>query len=184
MCQGLLIQPVKPTVHLLRIFKRSFQTLQIFNRAGLKRMWDMRVTRQRISSQRKPHWKGSQHNIQHPGATSEGNFIPSPPNSGRMNGTIVTLEGTSTSSFRRSRLPQLHGNDQKSCLQRGIAHSQLTLRHLASEPPIAVIVASWEVLCTSQLAAALQAHYILPSPQTTLNIFVGKESSTNHYQEL
>ncbi|GBL74233.1 hypothetical protein AVEN_235240-1 [Araneus ventricosus] len=35
------------------------------------------VRRQRISSRRKPPWKGSQHNIQHPGATSKRNFMPS-----------------------------------------------------------------------------------------------------------
>ncbi|GBN70277.1 hypothetical protein AVEN_273867-1 [Araneus ventricosus] len=80
---------------------------------GLKRMWDMRVTRQRISSQRKPPWTGSQHNIQLPGTTSKRNSMPSPPNSGRMNGTTLTLDGTSTSSFQRSRLPQLRGKDQK-----------------------------------------------------------------------
>ncbi|GBM26735.1 hypothetical protein AVEN_175889-1 [Araneus ventricosus] len=51
----------------------------------------MRVTKQRISSQTKPPWKGSQHNIQHPGATSETNFMPSSPNSGRMNGTRVNV---------------------------------------------------------------------------------------------
>ncbi|GBN38759.1 hypothetical protein AVEN_230339-1 [Araneus ventricosus] len=38
-------------------------------------------------------------------------------------------------------------------------------------------------LCTSQPAAALQNHIILPSPQTTLNISGGKESSTTHCQE-
>ncbi|GBM16276.1 hypothetical protein AVEN_195382-1 [Araneus ventricosus] len=78
-----------------------------------------------------------------------------------MNGTTVTLEGTSTSSFEWSRLLQLRGKDQKPCLKRDMAHSQLTLRDLASERPIAVVVASWESLCTSQPAAALQAHIIL-----------------------
>ncbi|GBL93120.1 hypothetical protein AVEN_216472-1 [Araneus ventricosus] len=133
-------------------------------------MRDMRVTRQRISSKRKLPSKGSQHNIQHPGASSERNFMPLTPNSGRINGTTVTLEGTSTSYFQRSRLPQHRGNGQKSCLQRDMAHSQFTLRDLASEPMIVVVVASWEPLCTSQPVAALQAHIILPSPQTTLNI--------------
>ncbi|GBN81771.1 hypothetical protein AVEN_5338-1 [Araneus ventricosus] len=127
-------------------------------------MWDMPVTSQRISSQRKPYWKGSQHNIQHPGASSRRNFVPSPPNSGRMNGTTVTLEVKFTSSFQRSRFPQLLGKDQKSCLQWDMTHFQLTLRDLASERPIVVVVASWEALCTSQLAAPLQAHFILPSP--------------------
>ncbi|GBM49237.1 hypothetical protein AVEN_59300-1 [Araneus ventricosus] len=108
------------------------------------------VTRQRISSQRKLPWKGSQHNIQHPGTSSKRNFMPFPSNSGRMNGTTVTLEGKSTSSFQRSRLPQHSGNDQKSCLQLDTAHSQLTLRDLASEPPIAVVVGSLEPLCTKQ----------------------------------
>ncbi|GBM70802.1 hypothetical protein AVEN_127348-1 [Araneus ventricosus] len=75
------------------------------------------------------------------------------------------------------------GNDQKSCLQRDIAHSQLTLRDLASEPPIVVVVASWEPLCTSQPASPLQAHIIPPSPQTTVNISGGKETSTTHCQE-
>ncbi|GBO26743.1 hypothetical protein AVEN_16294-1 [Araneus ventricosus] len=56
---------------------------QILNSAGLKCMLDMRVTRQRISSQREPPWKVSQHNIQNPGAISKRNFVPSPPNSGR-----------------------------------------------------------------------------------------------------
>ncbi|GBM95083.1 hypothetical protein AVEN_111038-1 [Araneus ventricosus] len=82
-----------------------------------------------------------------------------------------------------SRLSQHRGNDQKSCLQRDMVHSQLTLRDLASEPPTAVVVASWELLCTSQPAVALQAHIILPSPQTTLKISGGKESSTSHCQE-
>ncbi|GBN91523.1 hypothetical protein AVEN_239949-1 [Araneus ventricosus] len=145
-------------------------------------MWDMRVTRQRISSQRK-QWKGSQHNIKHPRTSSKRNFMPFPPNSGRMNGTKVTLDESSTSSFQRSRPPQHRGNEQKSCFQRDMAHSQLTLRDLASEPSISVVVVSWEPLCTSQPAVALQAHIILPSPQTTLNISNGKEPSTTHYQE-
>ncbi|GBN99763.1 hypothetical protein AVEN_29278-1 [Araneus ventricosus] len=72
----------------------------------------MRVKRQRISSQRNPPWKGSQQ--LHPGTSSKGNFIPSPSNSGRMNGTTVKLEETSTSSFQSSRLPQIRGKDQKS----------------------------------------------------------------------
>ncbi|GBM21469.1 hypothetical protein AVEN_161076-1 [Araneus ventricosus] len=135
---------------------------------------------QRISSQRKPPWKVSQHNIQHPEATSKRNFMPFPPNSGRMNGTTVTLEGTSISSFHRSRLPQLRGKDQKSCLERDMAYSQLTLRDLVSERPIAVAGANWKALCTSQPATALQAHFILQSPQTTLNIYGGKKSSTTH----
>ncbi|GBM76766.1 hypothetical protein AVEN_271791-1 [Araneus ventricosus] len=143
------------------IFKTSFSTFQILNLAGL----NTRVTRH--SSQRKPPWKGSQHNIQHPGATSKRNFMPSPPNSGRMNGTTMTLEETSTSSFQTSRLPQLPGKGQKLCLQRGIAHSQLTLRDLASERQIIVVVASWETLCISQPTALLQGHFILPSPGTT-----------------
>ncbi|GBL59924.1 hypothetical protein AVEN_178582-1, partial [Araneus ventricosus] len=46
-------------------------------------------------------------------------------------------------------------------------HSQPTLRYLAPERPITVVVASWEALCTSQPAALLQAHFVLPSPQTT-----------------
>ncbi|GBL76876.1 hypothetical protein AVEN_12562-1 [Araneus ventricosus] len=119
--------------------------LQILNSTGLKRMWDMRVTRQQISSQRKVPWKGFQHNIQHPGASQKRNFMSFPSNSGRMNGTTVTLEGT---SFERSRLLQLRGKDQKSCLQRDIVHSQLTLRNLASETPIAIVVASSEALFT------------------------------------
>ncbi|GBM46624.1 hypothetical protein AVEN_181204-1 [Araneus ventricosus] len=123
----------------------------------------MRVTRQRISLQRKLPWKVSQHNIQHPGASSKRNFMPFPRNSGRMNWATATLEGTSTSSFEKTRLPQNHGKDQKSCLKRDMAHSQLTLRDLVSEPPIAVVVQSWEPLCNSQPAAALQAHIILPS---------------------
>ncbi|GBM98876.1 hypothetical protein AVEN_69064-1 [Araneus ventricosus] len=93
--------------------------------------------------------------------------MPSPSNSGRMNGTTVTTEGTSTSSFRRSRLSHHSSKDQKLCLQRDMTHSQLTIRDLASERPIAVVVASWEALCTSQPASALQAHFILPSPQKT-----------------
>ncbi|GBL91627.1 hypothetical protein AVEN_125863-1, partial [Araneus ventricosus] len=92
------------------------------------------------------------------------NFIPSPPNSVRMNGTTVTLEGKFTSSFQRSRLPQLRGKNQKSSLQRDMAHTQLTLRDLSSEQLIAMVVASWEALCTSQPAVPLQAHFILPSP--------------------
>ncbi|GBO11259.1 hypothetical protein AVEN_96928-1 [Araneus ventricosus] len=108
-----------------------------------------------IFSQRKPPWEGSQHNIQHPGATSEGNFMPSPPKSDRINETTVTLEGMASSSFQRSRLPQLRGKDQKSCLQWEMAHSQIYLRNLASERPIAVVVASLEAMCTSQPAATL-----------------------------
>ncbi|GBL96943.1 hypothetical protein AVEN_182523-1 [Araneus ventricosus] len=129
----------------------------------------MRVTRQRISSQRKQPWKGSKHNIQHPGATSKRNFMPSPLNSGRMNGTAVTPKGAATSSFQRSRLPQLRGKDQKSCLQRDMAHSQLTLRDLASERPIAVVVASWEVLCTSKPPYKIIASYqALKRPRRSL----------------
>ncbi|GBL98477.1 hypothetical protein AVEN_111606-1 [Araneus ventricosus] len=109
--------------------------------------------------------------------------MPFPPNSGRMNGTTVALDGTSTASFQRSRLLQHRGNDQKSCLQRDMAHSQLTLRDLASEPPIAVVVESWEPHCSSQPAASLQAHISLPSPQTTWNISGGEESSTTHCHE-
>ncbi|GBL76132.1 hypothetical protein AVEN_264801-1 [Araneus ventricosus] len=124
----------------------------------------MLVTRQKISSQRKSPWKGIQHHIQHPGATSKRNCMLSPPNSGRMNGATVTLEGKSTSSFQRSRLPQLRGKNQKSSLQRDMAHTQLTLRDLASEQLITMVVASWESLCTSQPAVPLQAHFILPSP--------------------
>ncbi|GBN05772.1 hypothetical protein AVEN_82484-1 [Araneus ventricosus] len=86
--------------------------------------------------------------------------MPFSPNSGKMNGT---LEGTSTSSFQSSRLPQHRGNDQKSCLQRGMSHSQFTLRDLASGPQIAVVLPSWETLCTSQPAIVLQAQIILPS---------------------
>ncbi|GBN06946.1 hypothetical protein AVEN_8301-1 [Araneus ventricosus] len=56
-------------------------------------------------------------------------------------------------------------------------------RSLASEPPIAVVVAGWEPLCTSQPAAALQSHIILPSPQTTLNTSGGKQPSTTHCHE-
>ncbi|GBM15103.1 hypothetical protein AVEN_242151-1 [Araneus ventricosus] len=78
-----------------------FSTLQILNSVGLKRTWDMRVKRRRISSQRKPPWKGSQHNIQHTGASSERNPMLSPLNSDRMNGTKATLEGTSIASFQR-----------------------------------------------------------------------------------
>ncbi|GBN62791.1 hypothetical protein AVEN_221773-1 [Araneus ventricosus] len=95
----------------------------------------------------------------------------------------MAREGMSTSSFQRLILPQLHGTDPKSCLQRDMAHSQLTLRDLASEPPIAVFVASWEAFSSSQPATALQAHVVLPSPETTLNISGGKESSKTHYQE-
>ncbi|GBN70233.1 hypothetical protein AVEN_192350-1 [Araneus ventricosus] len=62
--------------------------------------------------------------------------------------------------------PQLRGKDQKSCLQWDMVNSRLTLRDLASERPIAVVVSNWEALCTSQPAAALQAHFISPSPQT------------------
>ncbi|GBM10504.1 hypothetical protein AVEN_109305-1 [Araneus ventricosus] len=83
----------------------------------------MRVTRQRISSDRKQPWKGSKHNIQHPGAISKGNFMPSSHNSGRMNGTTVAMEGMSTSSFQSSRLHQLRRKDQKSCLKRDMVHS-------------------------------------------------------------
>ncbi|GBN56645.1 hypothetical protein AVEN_244796-1 [Araneus ventricosus] len=73
----------------------------------------MRVTRQQISSKRNPPWKGSKKNIQNSGASSRRNFMPSQPNSGGMNGRTVTLEGTSTSSFGRSRLPKLLGKDKK-----------------------------------------------------------------------
>ncbi|GBL81948.1 hypothetical protein AVEN_50533-1 [Araneus ventricosus] len=66
----------------------------------------------------------------------------------------------------------------------GHDHSQLTLRELASKRLIAVVVASWEALPTSQPAAPLQALFVLPSPQTTWNISGGKESSTTHCQEL
>ncbi|GBM57938.1 hypothetical protein AVEN_206009-1 [Araneus ventricosus] len=80
-----------------------------------------------------------------------------------MNGKIVTLEGTSTSSFRRSRLPQLRGKDQKSCLQRDMAHSQLTLTDTALEQPIVVVVASWEALCASQPVPPLKVYLTKPS---------------------
>ncbi|GBN83832.1 hypothetical protein AVEN_1284-1 [Araneus ventricosus] len=143
----------------------------------------MQVTTQRISSQRKLPWKGSHHSIQHPRASSKRNFVPFPPNPGKLNGTTVTLRGMSNSSSQRSRLPQHRGNDQKSCLQRDMAHSQLTLRYLASGPLISVVMASWELLCTLQAAAALPTHIILPSPQTTLKISGGKETSTTHCQE-
>ncbi|GBN86554.1 hypothetical protein AVEN_258194-1 [Araneus ventricosus] len=143
-------------------------------------MWDVRVTRQRILSQRKVPWKGSQHNIQYPRASSKRNFMAFPPNSGTMSGTTATLEGTPTLSFQRSRLPQNRGNDHKSCSEWEMAHSQLTLRYLDSELPIVVLVASWDPLCTSHTGAALQAHKIFTSPQTTLNISGGKESSTTH----
>ncbi|GBM10138.1 hypothetical protein AVEN_258743-1 [Araneus ventricosus] len=59
-------------------------------------MRDMRATRQRIFLQRKPPWKGSEHNIQYSGVSSKRNFRLSPTNYGRINGTTVTLEGTST----------------------------------------------------------------------------------------
>ncbi|GBL84195.1 hypothetical protein AVEN_118596-1 [Araneus ventricosus] len=72
--------------------------------------------------------------------------MASPPNSGRINGTTVPLEGKSTTSFQRSRLPKRRGKDQKFCLQLDIAYSQVTLRDLASERPIAVAVANWEAL--------------------------------------
>ncbi|GBM39697.1 hypothetical protein AVEN_47504-1 [Araneus ventricosus] len=96
--------------------------------------------------------------------------MPSPPDYGKMNVSTVTQEETSTSYFQRSRLPQKRGKDQKSCLQRDMAHSQLTLRDLSSERQVVVVVASWEALCTSQPAAPLQVHFILPSPQATYNI--------------
>ncbi|GBO32277.1 hypothetical protein AVEN_71190-1 [Araneus ventricosus] len=47
--------------------------------------------RQQIYSQRKPPWIGSQHSIQHPGATSKGNFMSPPTNSSRMNETTVDI---------------------------------------------------------------------------------------------
>ncbi|GBN30187.1 hypothetical protein AVEN_104454-1 [Araneus ventricosus] len=99
-----------------------------------------------------------------------------------MNNRTVAREGTSTSSFQKSRLPHLRGKDQKSCSQRGIVQSQLTLRDLVLERPIAV--ASCEDPCTSQAAAFLQAHFILSGPQTTWNISGRKESSPTLCQEL
>ncbi|GBL95216.1 hypothetical protein AVEN_253542-1 [Araneus ventricosus] len=130
---------------------------------GLQRMWDVCITCQRISSQRNLPCKGSQYNIHHPGASSKKIFMPSPPNPGRMNGTMVTLEGTSISSFQRSSLPQLCGKVQKSCFQRDMARSQLTLRDLASKQPIDVVTASWETVCTSEPVAILQANFIPPN---------------------
>ncbi|GBN94524.1 hypothetical protein AVEN_179719-1 [Araneus ventricosus] len=50
----------------------------------------MRVARQRIALQRKLPWKGSQHNIQHPGATSKRNYMSSPPNSATEHGPFST----------------------------------------------------------------------------------------------
>ncbi|GBM44768.1 hypothetical protein AVEN_164925-1 [Araneus ventricosus] len=105
-------------------------------------MWYMRSRSQRISSKRNLPWKRSQSNIQHPGASSKRSFRPSPPNSGRMNGTTVTLEGTNI-ILPKNKIPQLRGKDQKSCLQREIAHSQRTLREFVSERLIAVVAASY-----------------------------------------
>ncbi|GBM53293.1 hypothetical protein AVEN_52318-1, partial [Araneus ventricosus] len=64
------------------------------------------------------------------------------------NESVDLLVKKATSSFQRSRFPQLLGKNLKSSLQRDMAHTQLTLRDLASERPIAVVVASWEALCT------------------------------------
>ncbi|GBM45368.1 hypothetical protein AVEN_270682-1 [Araneus ventricosus] len=64
------------------------------------------------------------------------------------------------------------GKDQKSCLQRDMANSQLTLRDLASGRPIAVVVASWKAICTSQPAASpyklISSHQALKRPTTFL----------------
>ncbi|GBO45226.1 hypothetical protein AVEN_233147-1 [Araneus ventricosus] len=62
----------------------------MINSAGLYRIWDMRVARQRIALQRKSPWKGSQHNIQHPGTTSKRNYMSSPPNSATGHGPFST----------------------------------------------------------------------------------------------
>ncbi|GBN17654.1 hypothetical protein AVEN_182602-1 [Araneus ventricosus] len=61
--------------------------------------------------------------------------------------------------------PNSVGETRNHVLQRHMAHFQLNLRDLASEKLIAVIVSSWEDLCTSQPAAALQVHIILPRPK-------------------
>ncbi|GBN17649.1 hypothetical protein AVEN_182598-1 [Araneus ventricosus] len=143
----------------------------------------MRVTRQRISSQRKLPWKGSQHNIQHPGASSERNLMQFPPNSGRMNGKTVTVEACSTSSFQRSILPQLGGKDQKSCF--ATAHGPLPTYFKRFG------LRTTDCCCCGELGRPLHfatsyrltGSYHFTKPQTTLIISGGKESSTNHCQE-
>ncbi|GBM23125.1 hypothetical protein AVEN_150539-1 [Araneus ventricosus] len=106
--------------------------------------------------------------------------MPFPPNSGGMNGTTVTLEGTSTTSFQRSRLPQHRGNDQKSCLQRDMAHLQLTLRDLASEPPSCGELGTPLHFATS---CRHTSSYHFTKPSNELENLWWKESSTTHCQE-
>ncbi|GBO22490.1 hypothetical protein AVEN_2213-1 [Araneus ventricosus] len=114
-------------------------------------MWNMRVTRQRISSQRKPPWKGSQQNIQHPGISSKRKLMPSPPNSGKTNGITATLERTSTSSFQRSGIPQFRGQDQ-TMFAKGHGPFQIFPNRISLRTDDCCCC---EALCTSQPDAAL-----------------------------
>ncbi|GBN19270.1 hypothetical protein AVEN_235191-1 [Araneus ventricosus] len=89
--------------------------------------------------------------------------MSSPPNSGETNGTTVTLERTPTSSFQRSETPQFLGQDQ-TMFATGHGPFRIYLKGFSLRM---YDCCSWKVLCTSQPDAALQTHFILPSPQTT-----------------
>ncbi|GBO15413.1 hypothetical protein AVEN_233055-1 [Araneus ventricosus] len=105
--------------------------------------------------------------------------MSSPHKSGRMNGTTVTMEGTSSSSFQMSRLPQLHDQDQKSCLQRGMAHFQLTLRdYLLREPQNDRLLWLWRVGKPSALRNQLPPYKLVSSYQAL------KRPRKSHFQEL
>ncbi|GBM21666.1 hypothetical protein AVEN_248496-1 [Araneus ventricosus] len=78
----------------------------------------------------------------------------------RINGTTAKLELMATSSFQRSSLPQLHGKAQNSYFEQVMTHFHLTLRYLASEKIIAVVVTSSEAFCTLQPAAPMKAPLI------------------------
>ncbi|GBO13847.1 hypothetical protein AVEN_250332-1 [Araneus ventricosus] len=125
----------------------------------------MRITRHRISSQRKPPSKESQYNIEHQEASSKRNFMLSTPNRSRINATTVPLEGylqhPSKSQVFPSSVPKTRNHIcNGTCLI-------TNLRDLILEQSIAVVMARWEALRTAPPSPPLPAHFILPSPQTT-----------------